>query len=126
MQRMPVCALAALAILSLAPHAVHAQAFSNGYIEWSLRPDAPRVPYDGAPFSEKYNHTAGGFSTPLLFGANPERLWYMYDMDRYDRAQRAGLGQELEGHGGGLAGRVGLGEHPHLVESHGLVSPRLR
>src|ERR1700687_3334097 len=59
MQRMPVCALAALASFALAPHAVHAQAaFTNGYIEWSLRPDAPRVPYDGAPFSEKYNYTA--------------------------------------------------------------------
>jgi hypothetical protein len=87
MQRMPVCALAALAILSLAPHAVHAQAFTNGYIEWSLRPDAPRVPYDGAPFSEKYSYTA---SVPLLLGANPERLWYMYNMDRYDRAQQFG------------------------------------
>jgi hypothetical protein len=89
MHRMLICAIAALACLSLLPYTAHAQAFSNGYIEWSLRPDAPRVPYDGAPFSEKYN-TGYYQSPPLLLGANPDRLWYMYYMDRIDRAEAFG------------------------------------
>src|SRR5581483_7538037 len=33
-----------------------------------------------------------------------------------------GLGEEFEGHRRGLAGRVDLGEDPHLVESHGFSS----
>jgi hypothetical protein len=84
---MLVCALAALAAAVVSPHAARAQAFTNGYIEWSLRPDAPRVPGDAAPFSERYN---ANFAVPLMFGANPERLRYMYDMDRFDRAQAFG------------------------------------
>jgi len=36
-----------------------------------------------------------------------------------------GLGQQLEGEGRGLAGRVGLGEDPYLVECHGCVIPSL-
>ncbi len=88
MHRMLICALVALAVLIILPPAVRAQAaFTNGNIEWSLRPDAPRVPYDGAPFSEKYN---AYFPPPLMLGADPQRLWYMYYMDRLDRAQAFG------------------------------------
>jgi hypothetical protein len=89
MQRMLVCASLALAAVALLPHAVRAQAITNGTIEWSLRPDAPRVPYDGAPQSEKYSINST-FSPFLLLGANPDRLWYMYNMDRYDRAVQFG------------------------------------
>jgi hypothetical protein len=90
MHRMLLCALAALASLSLLAPAARAQAaFTNGYLEWGLRTDVPRVPFDGAPFSEKYiaaNYTA----MPLMLGADPQRLWYMYHMDRVDRAIRNG------------------------------------
>ena len=90
MHRMMVCALAALASLYLlAPTAFAQAAITNGYLEWGLRPDVPRVPYDGAPFSEKYiaaNYTA----MPVMLGADPQRLWYMYHMDRIDRAMRNG------------------------------------
>jgi hypothetical protein len=95
MHRTLLCALAALASLSLLPRAAHAQyyqsrmAFTSPYIEWGLRPDVPRVPYDGAPFSEKYI-TANFASAPLMFGADPNRLWAMYYIDRIDRAQRFG------------------------------------
>jgi hypothetical protein len=88
MRRTLLCALIALAALTILPRPAWAQAaITNGYIEWSLRPDAPRVPYDGAPFSEKYN---AYFPPPLMLGADPERLWYMYYMDRVDRAQAFG------------------------------------
>jgi hypothetical protein len=87
MHRMLVCALVALAAVAVSPLVARAQAFTNGYIEWSLRPDAPRVGNDGAPFSEKYN---ANYAVPLMLGANPDRLWYMYYMDRVDRAQAFG------------------------------------
>jgi hypothetical protein len=92
MHRTLICALTALASLSLLPMTAHAQvraAFTNGYIEWGLRPDVPRVPYDGAPFSEKYI-TSIYASAPLMLGADPHRLWQMYYIDRIDRAQRFG------------------------------------
>jgi hypothetical protein len=92
MHRTLLCALAALASLSLFTSAAEAQgraAFTNGYLEWGLRPDVPRVPYDGAPFSEKYI-ASNYLATPLMLGANPGQLWYMYYMDRVDRAERFG------------------------------------
>jgi len=91
MHRMLACALAALASLSLLPLTAHAQAaFTNPYIEWSLRPDVPRVPYDGAPFSEKYTNSFVYTSAPLMLGANPSRLWYLYHVDKIYRAQQFG------------------------------------
>jgi hypothetical protein len=90
MHRMLLCALTALASLSLLAPAAHAQAaITNGYLEWGLRPDVPRVPYDGAPFSEKYI-AANYAAMPIMLGANPQQLWYMYHMDRLDRAIRNG------------------------------------
>ncbi len=52
-------------------------------------PDVPRVPYDGAPFSEKYI-ISNILATPLMVGANPNQLWYQYHIDRIDRAERFG------------------------------------
>jgi hypothetical protein len=90
MHRMLFCALVALAMLLSVPHAARAQAaFTNGYLEWGLRPDVPRVPYDGAPYSEKY-HTAYYNVAPLMFGASASQLWEMYWLDRIDRAERFG------------------------------------
>jgi hypothetical protein len=90
MHRMLLCALAALASLSMVPHTAWAQAaFTNGYLEWGLRTDVPRVPYDGAPFSERYIFSSFN-ATPLMLGADPRRLWYMYHQDRIDRAERFG------------------------------------
>jgi hypothetical protein len=93
MQRTLLCALIALASVSLLPHAARAQviypgaAFTNGEIEWGLRPDVPRIWKDGAPFSEKYNYNVGA---PLMIGANPNQLWAMYYADRIERAQMFG------------------------------------
>jgi hypothetical protein len=88
MPRMLTCALVALAALTVSPHTARAQAaFTNGYIEWSLRPDAPRLPNDGKPFSDTYG---GYLAVPLMLNANPDRLWYMYNMDRVDRAKAFG------------------------------------
>jgi hypothetical protein len=91
MQRMLYCALAALAALPVLPNLAWAQraAFTNGYLEWGLRPDVPRVPYDGAPYSEKYIASIYN-TTPLMLGADPRRLWYMYYQDKIDRAERFG------------------------------------
>ena len=88
MQRMLAGALIALASLFLLPHSAWAQAaFTNGTIEWGLRPDVPRLPRDGMTYTEWYSYNVGA---PLMFGANPNQLWYMYYMDKLDRAQRFG------------------------------------
>jgi hypothetical protein len=85
---MLVGALIALISLSLLPGAARAQAaFTDGTIEWGLRPDVPRLPRDGMNYQEWYNYNVGA---PLMLGANPSQLWYMYYMDRIDRAQRFG------------------------------------
>jgi hypothetical protein len=81
---------AAIALFSLTmlPQAAKAQAaFTNPMIEWGLRTDVPRVPYDGASFPERYHY---GIGAPLMLGARPDYLWYMYDMDRVDRALKFG------------------------------------
>jgi hypothetical protein len=91
MHRMLLCALAALASLSLVPLTAHAQAaFTNPYTEWSLRPDVPRVPFDGAPFSEKYTNSFIFNSTPLMLGGNSAGMWYLYRLDKIYRAQMFG------------------------------------
>jgi len=91
MQRLLLCALAALSAVSLLPHAAQAQpAWSSGNLEWYLRPGVPYVHNDGTSFSEYYNFKSTVTGTPLLFGANPQKLWYDYYMDRVDRAQRFG------------------------------------
>ncbi len=92
MHRTLCCALAALASLSLVPLTAHAQglAFTNPYTEWSLRPDVPRIPYDGAPFSEKYTNSFIFNSTPLMLGGNPTRMWNLYHVDKIYRAQMFG------------------------------------
>ncbi len=88
MHRTLACALTALASVSLLPHAAHAQAaFTNGQIEWGMRPDVPRVPYDGETYTQRYAYNVGA---PLMFGANPNYLWNLYWADRIDRAQRFG------------------------------------
>ena len=90
MQRLLFGALAALGILSAFPHAAFAQpAWTNGTLEWYLRPGVPYVHNDGAPFTEVYNFKTPT-ATPLLFGANPNQLWFAYNMDRLDRAMRFG------------------------------------
>ena len=92
MHRMLIGALAALTALSLLPLTAHAQAaFTNPYIEWNLRPDVPKVPYDGAPFSEKYSFPFVYNSPPLMLGRGyPNSLWYMYHVDKINRAQLFG------------------------------------
>jgi hypothetical protein len=98
MSRTLLCALAALASLSLLATTAQAQvpaAFTNGYLEWGMRPDVPRVPYDGAPFSEKYI-SSNYFAMPLMIGANPNYLWNLYHADRIDRAQRFGYALPAE------------------------------
>ncbi len=88
MHRMLACALIALASLSLLPHVAHAQAaFTDGYLEWYLRPDVPRVPSDGETYTQRYAYNVGA---PLMLGANPNYLWNLYWADRIDRAQRFG------------------------------------
>ncbi len=77
--------------MSLLPLAAHAQAaFTNPYIEWNLRPDVPRVPYDGAPWSERYTNSFIFNNPPLMFGANPNGMWYAYHVDKINRAQAFG------------------------------------
>jgi hypothetical protein len=88
MPRMLLGALIALAFVGSLPQVARAQvAFSNSQMEWGLRPDVPRVPHDGAPFSEVYNSTTG---VAILFGASGSYLWDLYYVDRVDRALRFG------------------------------------
>src|SRR5262245_53023784 len=75
-----------IAPLWLAPMPLSAQVISSGDIERSLRPGA-NVPYDGAPFSHRYNYGTGGF---LYFGGNAQQLWYYDYADRVQRAYRFG------------------------------------
>jgi hypothetical protein len=83
------CALVALGSVPFFSQVASAQAFTNGTLEWNLRPNVPYVHNDGAPFSEVYGFKTT-MATPLLFGANANKLWYDYYMDRIERAQRFG------------------------------------
>jgi hypothetical protein len=58
----------------------------GGEYERALRPGV-YIPYDGAPFSHRYNYEVG----PLLyFGVDSRQLIYLEYLDRVDRAQRFG------------------------------------
>jgi len=73
------------AFLALAPPA-RGQSISGGELDRAYRPGA-YVPYDGAPFSHRYNYYTG----PSLFLNGDARQLYMMDyLDRVDRAARFG------------------------------------
>ena len=121
MHRMLSCALAALASLPLLPLIAHAQAaFTNPYLEWNLRTDVPRVPYDGATYTERYNNSFIYNSAPLMLGNNPSRLWYMYHMDKIYRAQQFGY-QLPAGYYDPVSGEVMEPPPPVTPPRHGLL-----
>ncbi len=58
----------------------------GGEAERALRPGT-YVPYEGAPFSHRYNYEPGSF---LYYGLNGRNLSYLEYLDRVDRAEKFG------------------------------------
>jgi hypothetical protein len=70
----------------LAPRCADAQVFSSGEIERGLRP-GPRVPWDGAGFSHRYNYRTEAI---FFFNGSSRQLHTLDYLDRLDRAERFG------------------------------------
>ena len=64
-----------------------AQSISSGEIERGLRYGAT-TPYDGAPFSHRYNYGIGAGN--LYFNGNSSNLRYLDYLDKADRADKFG------------------------------------
>lgn len=118
MQRMLLGAILALASLTVLPGGVQAQAaFTNKEIEWNLQTHAPRLPFDGETYTQRYAYGIGWFA-PLMFGASSAQLWEAYYIDRIERARM--FGYELPA---GLNGGIMPGPQPRQL---GLWWRRLR
>lgn len=79
--------LTAALCLFLTAASARAQTFFGGEFERSLKPGAS-VPYDGAPFSHRYNYSTDTlFFYPTLDSRN---LMYLEYLDRLDRAEKFG------------------------------------
>jgi hypothetical protein len=88
MRRLPTpAAAAAVLFASLAfTSGAHAQANWGDDAGRAVRPGA-YVPYDGAPFSHRYNY----YDFPYYFpGMSVRQFWIQYDLDRQDRFERFG------------------------------------
>jgi hypothetical protein len=84
-----LCALSGAAALGLSlalPPSAQAQAIYGGEFE-RARSNGTTVPYDGAPWSHRYNYATGSF---FYLGPNARQLWYLEYLDRQDRAERFG------------------------------------
>jgi hypothetical protein len=86
MLRTTIPGVVALCLALCLARPVGAQAFGGGELERALRPGA-YVPYDGAPFSHRYNYDVGPV---LYFNGDAQRLWTLEYLDRVDRAERFG------------------------------------
>ena len=76
----------AVTLLTIAASSACAQSFGSAEIDRAFRPGA-YVPYDGAPFSHRYNY----YDAPFYFpGVSLHQFWYLYELDREERAERFG------------------------------------
>ncbi|MCI0642198.1 MAG: hypothetical protein L0Y72_04025 [Gemmataceae bacterium] len=64
----------------------HAQAFYGGEVERALRPGV-YTPYDGMPWSHRYNYEIGPI---LYFNKSARELYTLEYLDRLDRAEKFG------------------------------------
>lgn len=78
-------ALVVCAWLTL-PALCSAQTIGGGEIGRAARP-GPYVPYDGAPYTQRYNYSVGPM---LFFNGSPRNLAMIEEIDRMDRAERFG------------------------------------
>jgi hypothetical protein len=72
--------------LFLAPGQASAQNLQWGADAGRASRPGVYVPYDGAPFSERYGFSDG----PMLYGPYGPQWWYQYQLDREDRAEKFG------------------------------------
>jgi hypothetical protein len=78
--------LAATGWMFLAPAGASAQNLQWGADAGRASRPGAYVPYDGAPYSERYAFYDG----PLLIGPYGPQWWYQYQLDREDRAEKFG------------------------------------
>ena len=86
MLRTTIPGVVALCLTPWLARPVHAQSFGGGEFERAMRPGV-YVPYDGAPFSHRYNY---GIGPVFYFNGDAQRLWTLEYLDRVDRADRFG------------------------------------
>jgi hypothetical protein len=94
--------------LAAAASPAHAQMIWGGEYERAMRPGA-YVPYDGAPYMQRYNFDYGPGIYPFGFGGSASRLWYMEYLDRVDRAEKFGYAMPHEPY---------FAAHPHAAQPH--------
>src|SRR5262245_8152099 len=78
-------AVCLLALLCSSP--AQAQVISGGESERGLRPGAI-VPYDGAPYTQRYSYTLG--ASFVYINGDARNLWYLDYLDRAERAEKFG------------------------------------
>lgn len=67
--------------------AAQAQVISGGESERGLRPGA-NVPYDGAPYTQRYSYGLG--ASFVYINGDARNLWYLDYLDRAKRADKFG------------------------------------
>ena len=90
MRRLLVPAAVAAALLGFVSPSAFAQ-ITSYEIDRGLNPNggASRwIPYDGAPFSHKYNYNLG--AGIIYFNGSASQMYYLDYLDKLDRAQRFG------------------------------------
>lgn len=83
---------AALVVLCGFTTTVHAQVITNGEIERGLRFRGPS--YDGEPYTQRYSYQLN--SAPIYINGDARNLWYLYYLDRADRAEKFGYAPPIE------------------------------
>jgi hypothetical protein len=72
--------------LGLLPGSAHAQRFGSAEIDRIYSPGA-KVPYDGAPWTYRYNYQTGGI---IYLNGSSSSLYYADYLDRFNRALKFG------------------------------------